>query len=68
MKMIFDSPTSRDAYTHQIRNSYLKEYRRYAPDTKRDALTVGYFFDTYTVRKRSQESVKTQQIPRNITE
>ena len=25
---------SQDAFTHQIWNSYLKEYRRYAPDSK----------------------------------
>ena len=30
---------SQDASTHQIWNSYLKEYRRYAPDTKRDGRT-----------------------------
>ena len=28
-----------------------------------DALTVGYFLGTYSVRKNSQESVSTQQIP-----
>ena len=26
-------PSSQDAFTHQIWNSYLKEYRRYAPDS-----------------------------------
>ena len=30
--MICDTPPSQDAFTHQIWNSYLKEYRRYAPD------------------------------------
>ena len=34
--MVRDTPPSQDASTHQIWNSYLKEYRRYAPDTKRD--------------------------------
>ena len=29
-----ETPTSQDAYTHQIWNSYLKEYKRYAPNTK----------------------------------
>ena len=28
-----DTPSSQDAFEHQIWNSYLKEYRRYAPDT-----------------------------------
>ena len=28
-----DTPSSQDAFRHQIWNSYLKEYRRYAPDT-----------------------------------
>ena len=40
-KMICDTPSSQDAFTHQIWNSYLKEYRRYGPDTKRDGRTDG---------------------------
>ena len=28
-----DTPSSQDAFGHQIWNSYLKEYRSYAPDT-----------------------------------
>ena len=31
--MICNTPSSQDAFTHQIWNSYLKEYRRYAPDS-----------------------------------
>ena len=31
--MACDTPSSQDAFTHQIWNSYLKEYRRYAPDS-----------------------------------
>ena len=31
--MVCDTLPSKDAFTHQIWNSYLKEYRRYAPDT-----------------------------------
>ena len=31
--MICDTLPSQDAYTHQIWNSYLKEYRRYTPDS-----------------------------------
>ena len=38
--MVRDTLPSQDASTHQIWNSYLKEYRRYAPDTKRDGRTV----------------------------
>ena len=32
--MVGDTPPSQDVSTHQIWNSYLKEYRRYGPDTK----------------------------------
>ena len=32
--MVRDTQPSKGASTHQIRDSYLKEYRRYAPDTK----------------------------------
>ena len=35
-KTVCDTPPSQDASTHQIWNSYLKGYRRYALDTKRD--------------------------------
>ena len=31
--MVCDTPSSQDAFTHQIWNSYFKEYRRYAPDS-----------------------------------
>ena len=31
--MVCVTLSSQDAYTHQIWNSYLKEYRRYAPDS-----------------------------------
>ena len=42
--MVRDTLPSQDASTHQIWNSYLKEYRRYGPDTKAgrtDGLTDG---------------------------
>ena len=32
--MVRDTPPYQDVSTHQIWNSYLKEYRRYGPDTK----------------------------------
>ena len=32
-KMVCDTLPSKDAFTHQIWNSYIKEYRRYAPDS-----------------------------------
>ena len=32
--MVRDTPLSQDAFTHQIWNPYLKEYRRYAQDSK----------------------------------
>ena len=31
--MVSDTPPSQDTYTHQIWNSYLKEYKRYALNT-----------------------------------
>ena len=31
--MASDTPPSQDAYTHQIWDSYLKEYKRYAQNT-----------------------------------
>ena len=34
LKMVRNTLPSQDASTHQIWNSYLKEYRRYGPDTK----------------------------------
>ena len=34
LKIICETPPSQDAYTHQILNSYLKEYKRYVPNTK----------------------------------
>ena len=44
-----DTSSLQDASTYQIWNSYLKEYRRYAPDTKRDGRTDG-LMDGRTVR------------------
>ena len=38
--MVRHTPPSQDASTHQIWNSYLKQYWRYAPDTKRDGQTM----------------------------
>ena len=34
LKMICDTPSSQDAFTQRIWNSYLKEYRRYASDSR----------------------------------
>ena len=31
--MVCDTPSSQDVFTHQSWNSYLKEFRRYAPDS-----------------------------------
>ena len=31
--MVCDTQPSQDAYTHQIWNSYLKDYRSYTPDS-----------------------------------
>ena len=53
--MVRDTPPSQDASTHQIWNSYLKECRRYAPDTKRDGRTDGHFI---TIKTKSEVKVK----------
>ena len=65
--MVRDTPPFQDVSTHQIWNSYLKEYRRYAPDTKRDGRTYGRT-DGRTVRLlyASQSSfggIKIQEVP-----
>ena len=39
--MVWDTPLTQDVSTHQIWKSYLKENRRYAPDTKQDVRTDG---------------------------
>ena len=31
--MVCETPSSQDRFKHQIWNSYLKDYRRYAPDS-----------------------------------
>ena len=33
LKVVHDTLPSQDAYTHQTWNSYIKEYKRYTPDT-----------------------------------
>ena len=50
--MVHDTSLSQDASTHQIWNSYLKEYRRYAPDTKRDGWTDGHFINRSEVKAK----------------
>ena len=57
--MVRDTPPSQDASTHQIWNSYLKEYRRYAPDTKQDGRTDGHFI---TIKTKSEIKVKVKVI------
>ena len=37
--MLCDTLSSQDAFTQRIWNSYLKEYRRYAPDSMQFLLT-----------------------------
>ena len=52
--MIRDIPPSQDASTYQICNSYLKEYMRYALDTKRDGRTD----IVITIKTKSEVNVK----------
>ena len=53
--MVRDTSPSQDASTHQIWNSYHKEYRRYAPDKKRDGRTDGRLI---TIKTKSEAKVK----------
>ena len=55
--MVRDTPPSQDASTHQIWNSYLKEYRRYAPDMKLDERTDGHC-DKYKTKSEVKVMVK----------
>ena len=55
--MVRDTPPSQDASTHQIWNSYLKEYRRYAPDTKWDGRTDGRTDIVITIKTKSEVKV-----------
>ena len=60
--MIRDTLTSQDASVHQIWNSYLKEYRRYALDMKQDGRTdrrtdVGTD-NVITIKTKSEVNVK----------
>ena len=51
LKLICETPPCQDAYTHQIWNSYLKEYKRYARNTKNLAP------DTIIIKTRSEVKV-----------
>ena len=49
--MVRHTPPSQDVSTHQIWNSYLKEYRRYGPDMKAgrtDGRTVQLLYASQT--------------------
>ena len=46
--MVCDTLPSQDAFTHQISNSYLIEYRRYAPDSMQFLETRSEFKVTVT--------------------
>ena len=52
--MVCDTTPFQDAFTHEIWNSYLKEYRRYAPDTKPD----GRMDIVITIKTKSEVKVK----------
>ena len=55
--MVCDTQPSQDASTHPIWNSYLKEYRRYASDTKRDGRTDIFI----TIKTKSEVKVNVTQ-------
>ena len=59
-KMVHDTPPYQDASTHQIWNSYLKEYRRYAPDMKRDGWTVRLLYASQRSSQRSFGGIKNE--------
>ena len=56
--MVRNTPPSQDASTHKIWNSYLKEYRRYAPDTKRDGRTDRRMGIVISIKTKSEVKVK----------
>ena len=67
--MVRDTPPSQDVSTHQIWNSYLKEYRRYGPDTKAgrtdgrtDGLTDGRTVRLLYASQSSFGGIKNQQM------
>ena len=55
--MVRDTPPSEDASTHQIWNSHLKEYRRYAPDTMRDGRADRRTDIVITIKTKSEVKV-----------
>ena len=61
--MVRDTPPYQDASTYQIWDSYLKEYRRYALDTKRDGR-----MDRRTLRVDSVITICLPGIKRAITQ
>ena len=58
--MVYDTPPSQDVSTYQIWNPYLKESRRYAPDTKRDGRTHGRTVQLLYASQSSFGGIKTQ--------
>ena len=63
--MVRDTPPSRDVFTYQIWNSYLKEYRRYGPDTKAgrmDGRTVRLLYASQS----SFGGIKTCHMPKGL--
>ena len=55
--MVRDTPPSKDTSTHQIWNLFIKEYRRYAPATKRDGRTDRRMDSVITILTRSEVKV-----------
>ena len=64
--MVCNTPSSQDASTHQIWNSYLKEYRRYEPDTKRDGRTDGRTVRLLYASQSSFGGIKITQRVKNV--
>ena len=65
-KMVSDTPPSQDASTHQIWNSYLKEYRRYAPDMKGDGRTVRLLYAAQSSFGGIKKNISKQAYPQNF--
>ena len=64
--MVHDTPPSQDVSTHQIWNTYLKEYRRYGPDTKAgrtDGLTDGRTVQLLYASQSSFGGIKNREDP-----
>ena len=65
--MVCDTPPFQDAFTHEILNSYLKEYNRYAPDSMQFLETRSEFKVSDQIMKWGQVQGHSDQIMKRDT-